>query len=304
MSRRGHGYRVTSVLAITASAAFALVWVLRGTRPSHDLVQPGTSGTFEYGFTLEGSPARIRVWYDAPGATLADAPVLFVMTGRQRNAEEYRDTWRPLARDYGALLIVPELTDALFPGSAYNLGNVAQRSDDEVAPQDRAFAIIESLFDDVVDDAGSRAERYLLYGHSAGAQFVHRFVLFQHPNRLAKAVAANAGWYTVPDDEVEFPYGTDGSPATDRTIKAALQVPLFVLLGEDDDDPHIEGLRTSAGAMEQGPHRLARGRYFLETARDAARRHDVRLRWRALVVPGAGHDNAEMAPVAAAILLG
>ena len=37
---------------------------------------------------------------------------------------------------------------------------------------------------------GNRSERYHLYGHSAGAQFVHRFLYFMPDARVAKAVAA------------------------------------------------------------------------------------------------------------------
>jgi hypothetical protein len=45
-----------------------------------------------------------------------------------------------------------------------------------------------------------------MFGHSAGAQFVTRFVTFM-PQHRPIAVAANAGWYTTLDDLVEFPTG-------------------------------------------------------------------------------------------------
>ena len=38
-----------------------------------------------------------------------------------------------------------------------------------------------------------------MFGHSAGGQFVHRFVQFKPNSRVNYAISANAGWYTVPD---------------------------------------------------------------------------------------------------------
>ena len=46
--------------------------------------------------------------------------------------------------------------------------------------------------------AGSRRERFLLYGHSAGGQVVHRLMTFGYSRRLEKVVAANCGSYTLP----------------------------------------------------------------------------------------------------------
>jgi hypothetical protein len=51
-----------------------------------------------------------------------------------------------------------------------------------------------------------------------------------------------------------------------------MQAPLTVVLGELDDDHHHKHLNRSEGAMQQGPHRLARGRHFYEAARPTAAR--------------------------------
>ena len=51
-----------------------------------------------------------------------------------------------------------------------------------------------------------------MFGHSAGAQFVHRFVMFAPGPNLRTAISANAGWYTTLEENVAFPYGLKDAP--------------------------------------------------------------------------------------------
>ena len=37
-----------------------------------------------------------------------------------------------------------------------------------------------------------------LFGHSAGSQVAHRFLLFKPTNKTNKVILSAAGWYTVP----------------------------------------------------------------------------------------------------------
>ena len=69
------------------------------------------------------------------------------------------------------------------------------------------FSLIKSVFDTVRKDTGSSRTKYDMWGHSAGAQFVHRYVTFMPDTRVDRAVSANAGWYTLPDVDVAYPYG-------------------------------------------------------------------------------------------------
>ena len=68
------------------------------------------------------------------------------------------------------------------------------------------FSAIEHIFDDIRARTGSSCEKYSIFGHSAGSQFVHRMVLFRNDLRIEYAVAANAGSYTLPSFETKFPY--------------------------------------------------------------------------------------------------
>jgi hypothetical protein len=175
------------------------------------------------------------------------------------------------------------------------------------APRPRrqwSFSAIEPMFDDARERFGMRTARYGLYGHSAGAQFVHRYAWFVPRARLASVVAANAGWYMMPDFNVAFPYGLGGSNISPESLARTLNLPLTVLLGESDNDPEHPSLRRTPEALAQGPHRLARGQRFFDTARDYAEQRHTGFGWRRVTVTGAGHQNELMAPAAVPYLLG
>jgi poly(3-hydroxybutyrate) depolymerase len=244
-------------------------------------------------FEVSHGGRTIPVWYFLPENARADAPVLIVMHGVNRDADRYRDEWRPHAKKYGFILAAPEFSKEAFPGDdGYTLGVKG------------AFDFIEPVFDAVKAATGNRSERYHLYGHSAGAQFVHRFLYFVPGARVAKAVAANAGWWTLPDPAVEFPYGLHGSAVDDAALKSALQRPLTVLLGTADTDPNHAHLRRTPEALAQGPHRFARGHTFFAAGKSRASALGVPLGWQLTTAPGVAHSDSGMAAFAVKALFG
>lgn len=249
----------------------------------------------------DGPP--LPVWYQLPERVTAGTPVVVVMHGVRRDADRYRDEWAGLAAAYGFIVIVPEFSQADFPRSAgYNSGYFAE-ADGTPRPRGQwAFAAIEPLFDEVRRRFGTAAPRYTLYGHSAGAQFVHRYVMFMPEGRIGQAIAANAGWYTMPDPATAFPYGLAGAPVAPEALAAALARPLTIMLGTQDNDPAASDLRTTPEANRQGPHRFARGQSFFAAARAQTERTGARLGWRMEFVPGVGHSNRLMAEAAARLI--
>lgn len=285
--------------ALTA-LILALATILGLAAPAIAAAPPDPRGRFVF-TGWEGPP--LPVWYQLPESAGPDTPVVVVMHGVNRDADRYRDEWAPLARRYGFILVVPEFSRADFPGSlGYNTGYFVA-ADGTLRPRGLwSFAAIEPLFDDVRTRFGTRAARYTLYGHSAGAQFVHRFVLFMPEARIEQAIAANAGWYTMPDAATGFPYGLGGAPVPAGALAAALGKPLTVLLGTADTDTADPDLRTTPEANRQGPHRFARGQSFFSQGRAAAERAGVPFGWRMEFVPGVGHSNGRMAGAAARLI--
>jgi poly(3-hydroxybutyrate) depolymerase len=245
----------------------------------------------------------LKVWYHRPETVAANTPVLFVMHGVKRDADRYRDQWSALARERGFILVVPEFDPQHFPGArSYNLGNVFDESGQPVPREQWSFAALEPLFDTVRKTTGTQVATYDLYGHSAGAQFVHRYLMYVPEARVGRAIAANAGWYTMPVRDVAFPYGLAGSGVDDASLRGALQRPLTILLGTADNDPQHESLRRTPEAQAQGPHRLARGEAFVAAGRRAAAERGIASGWTLQRVDGVVHDNAGMAGPAAELL--
>lgn len=246
----------------------------------------------------------LRVFLTVPDGLAPDRPVVFVMHGQQRNADEYRDQWHELAVRHDFLLVVPEFSRADFPGApGYNLGNVRTERGDAVPRERWSFSAIEPLFDVIRERHGLSAEHYSIYGHSAGSQFVHRFLMHLPEARVQKAVAANAGWYTLLDFNLDWPYGLNGSAVSPAGLVRILGQELTILLGDQDTDRTEDSLRQTPEAAAQGPHRLARGYYFFASGRRAAAHRQVPIRWKLAEVKGVDHDNARMAPAAVQFLL-
>jgi poly(3-hydroxybutyrate) depolymerase len=286
--------RLPAAIVLLVAALFGLALAA----PSH----AADHGRGRFIFTDWDGPA-LPVWYQLPNRVAPDTPVVVVMHGVKRDADRYRDEWAGLARKYRMIVIVPEFSQADFPGSrSYNIGFLSE-ADGTVRPRELwSFAAIEPLFDDVRRRFGTATKRYTLYGHSAGGQFVHRFVMFMPQARIEQAIAANSGWYTMPDLATPFPYGLEGAPISPDGMKAALGKPLTVLLGTADTDTTDPSLRVTTEANLQGPHRYARGKSFFATGRAAAARIGAPFGWRLKRVPGVGHMNGLMAESAAKII--
>lgn len=245
----------------------------------------------------------LPVWYQLPENVTPETPVVFVMHGVKRDADRYRNEWASLARKHGFIVIVPEFSQTDFPGAGgYNTGYFTTEGGAARPRSQWSFAAIEPLFDDVRQRFGTGVTRYSIYGHSAGAQFVHRFLLFMPEARIDQAIAANAGWYTMPDPATEFPYGLDQAPVDDAALNAALGKRMIVLLGTADTDRNHPNLRRTPEANAQGPHRFARGQQFFSQGKQAAAAKDARFGWQLVAVPDVAHSNGEMAMAAAPLI--
>ena len=264
------------------------------------------TGRFEIN-SLQGKPLTVHVFrpsqFDSTTGRL-----WFVMHGTGRDAERYLQMAAPVAERHQVLVVVLEFSRKDYPnGDAYTLGVVTHgRVDAHAAeegrwrnPPETPYMEIERTFSAVKEVLQSRQPGYFIFGHSAGAQFVHRLLTFVRCPRVLSAVAANAGWYTLPTIDKKlppFPYSLRGTPREFHDPRQVLAAPLTLLLGTKDTRSNEEDshLRASAGAMAQGPNRLQRGITYYQTGLQAARDKNIPLAWKLQWVPGAGHEVAEV----------
>jgi len=264
---------------------------------------PEGSGRFTIAVERSGGPVPLDVFSYRPPGLAADAPVFVVVHGVARNARTYRDAWIETASALGALLLAPHFSRESYPTPReFEVGGMRDAERRALPRPVWTYHAIERLFDEARASLGLATEAYLLYGHSAGGQFVHRMVTFMPEARIRAAVAANAGCYTMPWPAERFPYGL-GDMAAEADLRSAFGRRLTILLGEGDDDPDHGHLLKSREAMRQGPHRLARGRYYFRHARETAAALGAPFDWRLVTVPDIGHSNSRLAPHAGRLLL-
>ena len=261
---------------------------------------PAPSGKWSFMFNdAKGRPDRpVKVYTYRPRQCDSNCPMVFVLAGVKRDASNYRQHWELAADRWGFIVVAPEFLS--WPkAAAYNLGDLAQQPDREKW----SFSVIEHLFDEMRVDQ----KDYRIFGHGAGAQFVQRMAIFRSDNRASVLVAANPGWYTMPEWRKDkaaapFPYSLVGSPVGEAELRGALSRRLVLMLGEKDDDPEDENLNRTDGAMKQGENRVERGESFFKAATAAAQALGANFAWELIEVPDAVHDGEHMSTAAADLL--
>jgi poly(3-hydroxybutyrate) depolymerase len=284
---------VCAAVTLTSQLSF-------GQAEADDLLQTGT-GKFRFAAAKYSARRAVRVWHYRPATFTTRSRIIFTMHGAARNGRGSRDAWLDFADKTGALIIAPEFDDDRFPGSAYYEGNVRNQRGRRLPNSQRTFSVVDQLFDHVKKESGSIRSGYTIFGHSAGAQFVHRMILLDQSSRIELAIAANAGWYTLPTLRAPFPYGLGGWSISQKQVRAAFTSPLVVLLGEHDTG-NDRYLRRTMYANLQGLHRFARGRSFFAVAERTAADYLLDFHWQLRTVPMTGHEGPKMARAAQSLL--
>ena len=263
---------------------------------------PVGPGQFVFNDSRGNADRPITVYTYRPVSWNQSGPILIVMPGAGRSGESPRDTWVPYAEEYSGLVIVPEFSQQYYPGDMwYPLGYTYGETNWE-PKANWTFSAIEHLFDYVREQTGATQETYLLDGHSAGGQFVHRLVTFLPDARYSKAVAANAGVYVMPDYTIPYNLGLKDSPLPKSELATVFSRKLIIMSGGSDPNPNDPSLANFPAAEAQGSTRFERAQRYFATAQLQAAQLGIPLNWEYHVVPGVGHDEAGMAGPSAALL--
>ncbi|MDB9967121.1 hypothetical protein OAE17_00380 [Gammaproteobacteria bacterium] len=246
----------------------------------------------------------IPVFFTGPERVDKNTRLVVVMHGRKRNAEEYRDQWKEAAKDLNLLVIVPEFSEKNFPQVwGFNYGNIKTANLEPIPKNLQAFSVIEPMAENAIKKFKLKSNNWGIYGHGAGAHFVHRYVLHQPEASHTLAIAANLGWYLSMTDQ-QWPFGLTNSGIEPAQLKQVFARYFLLMLGKSDTSTKPNSLYTKEHWDKitlQGEHRLARGRNFFKSAVEKSKEVDQFFKWGMVEVPTKkGHGNTkQMVPYAA-----
>jgi hypothetical protein len=144
-------------------------------------------------------------------------------------------------------------------------------------------------------------QKALIFGHSAGGQFLHRLLSTEPSDVFEAAMVGNPGWFSLPDLGRPFPEGLGGIGAGEADLARLLAFPMTILSGEADVATSGPSLPSQPEAIAQGPHRFARALTYFEAGKAEAARRGLPFNWNRVTVPHIGHDGAAMSRVAASL---
>jgi len=247
---------------------------------------------------LPGRP--IRMFAACPTHFTPSTPIVFVHRGDLRNAVDFRDFWLPLVDRFHVLAIVPEFSNAAFPGAAwYSDGNRCDAGGRAMPREQWTYGVPGRVFAALRAHGITSRASYSQFGHSSGAQFVHRSISLGFRDVVALAVSANAGTYAMPDLGVAFPFGLGDTGLDDGALRDLLDFPLAIFAGTADIDVTSPHFPNTEPAMRQGVTRFDRAHAYFAAAQRSSQALDVQCAWSITDVPGVGHDGEKMSAAAA-----
>lgn len=254
---------------------------------------------------LEKKPVNVHYYIPQKG-DVSKMPILFAMHGSERTSTAQLISWTNLSEKYQFILIAPEFTKGNgYTENDYQFGGIFESaSSTRVRPESEwTYQLIEALFDYIKIETDNTSETYNMFGHSAGAQFVHRF-LWAMPNaRVNRAVAANPGSFTYPliggiqgtDKKIYgWPYSILNTPfATEKRMSLFFSRQLFIQTGTADTRTD-NSFPSNPPSDAQGGTRHERAHNFFECCRQQAKDIGVSLTIKLVDVKDAGHSSQQM----------
>lgn len=285
------------------------------------------SGVFLVGELNSEEDKSFKVYYHKPQNFSDTSRILLVIPGTGRDGDEYRDAWVENAEKYNVLILSPMFEEEKYPFEDYHLcgliknvnleqaieyvegTNQARLNDDAFSfeintnNQELIFNRLDKMFDLVVEAEKSKQKNYDIFGHSAGGQILHRMAILHNNLKVNKIIAANSGFYTLPDNETPLPFGTGGLHLTSTEFTKSFSNKLTIMVGALDNENETKGtLLRSSIVDKQGTHRLARANYFFNFSQSKAKELEADFNWKIKIIPGVGHDSKLVGNAAAKLL--
>jgi hypothetical protein len=230
-------------------------------------------------------------------------PVVFVHHGVGRNGSDYRDYWLDLVDGAGILAIAIEFPETSFPEHLwYHFGNLHAQDGTPNPREEWTYGMDGRLFELLREQGITTGQRYGLFGHSAGGQFVHRMLSFGFRDRVAVAVSANAGTYAMPDLTTPWPFGLGQTDVDTDALGAFLAFRITVMAGTNDVLTTGRFFPKGPRSMRQGATRYERAHNYVRSGHAAAAALRTSCAWTVIDVPDVGHDGERMSAAAAPVI--
>jgi|TARA_B110000438_G_C15810518_1_gene649424 hypothetical protein len=245
----------------------------------------------------------VELFYTLPEEINNQTQVLFIVHGGARDSEKYLDIWKKFTEHKNIILVAPEFKRADYEDYEYlNISDdygVLNKNLNEHLHNSLSifFSFFKSKYNLEIDT-------YKLYGHSGGAQFVHRLLLFSDYDNVSSAVIAGAGSYTFLNNE-NYPYGLkESNHLSDKKIKRYLSQRVTFLIGNQDIKKFESSKKNNIqGKAMQGNNRFEVGINYFNNLITVSERQKIPLRWKFQIAKGVAHDNEKMSLLASEILL-
>lgn len=243
----------------------------------------------------------VEIFYLLPQSINKDTEIVFVIHGNSRNAIDYLSAWIPYVDNKNVIIAAPHFDKKNFRyffllETADSFGNINQNSNNYL---NNSLSLFFNYFKSKYE---FDSNAYRIFGHSAGAQFTHRYMLLSDDKRISTSVIANAGWYTFISND-NFPYGINNSPISisNNQLTNFMSKKSHLLIGSNDVGS--QSLNSSKGAQLQGLTRVERANNYFNNLIKKAEEQNIPLRWTYKVVQDVDHDYLKMTEVASDILL-
>lgn len=268
------------------------------------LFKPG-SGVVQFTEYPPLANRPIDVYYCIPeDEDIREMPVLMVMHSAARDPKEFCEALSAQARKYKVMIFVPGFTADLYPLRDYQEVGLFNKDQTLKPVAERTVSVIDKLFEYIRAHSEIKATQYDMYGHSAGGQFVHRFMLFHQSRYVNRAMIGSPGWYTFPDFSLPYPYGVKNTPFVNRkTVQEYLQKHIILQLGSKDTIRE-SFLRVTPEAEAQGKNRFERGQTFYRFLEHTAGENHWKFNWSVIVVPDVPHNSNIMGRIGMDYLYG
>lgn len=247
--------------------------------------------------TVDFGGTSLQVYTYRPAGEIKG--VLLNFHGQSRGASSARDAAMKIAEEKGYYVVAPLFDTDRFDGEAYQFGGIFDNGRFVSDKDDWTVSIVNDIADWANAKVGTdNSDDMVLFGHSAGGQFLSRIAAYGDDATFDKMIVSNPSTYVWPSLTEKAAYGFGGgyfsAQESEALLKDYLADPITIYLGAEDDNSDDADLATSSSAMRQGDNRLERGMNAYNEAKQLAASKGWEFNWELVTAPGVGHTASGM----------